>query len=161
MHHFVTIFETINLLELGVWGLFKYHFGFVLTHTLDHHLNSFFLQSPMKPADGFLVCSCKDYCIFNIIDFGMNVHWTIHLETLHEIIGSSTKSVSDMYPIFWWSHIPQILRYTKSQYFCMILYEALQSHHMWGKKLLKGVKNFWFFKTRFQFPFALRIIIVS
>ena len=165
MHHFVMIFETINLPELGVWGLFKYHFGFVLTHTLDHHLNSFFLKSPMKPADGFLVCSCKDYCIFNIIDFGMNVHWTIHLETLHEIIGSSTKSFSDVYPIFWWSYHKfwdfTFSIYTKSQYFCMILYESHQSHHMWGETLLKEVKNLWFFKTRFQFPFALWIIVVS
>ena len=68
MHHFIMIFETINLPKLGVWGLFKYHFGFVLTHTLDHHLNSFFVQSPMKPADGFLVCSCQDYYKFDIID---------------------------------------------------------------------------------------------
>ena len=68
MHLFIMIFETINLPEWGIWGLFKYLFGFVLTHTLDHDLNSFFLNNPMNFTDDFLVCSCQDYYKFDIID---------------------------------------------------------------------------------------------
>ena len=35
MRNSFLIFEISNLLKLGVWGLFKYLFGFLLTYNLD------------------------------------------------------------------------------------------------------------------------------